>query len=185
MRAGILSLLICVLSSCGPIKAYPGNELPLSQVAVVTTSCMGESSLHHLRLDGTEFCFRDIAVLPGTHRFEVGREDRSAPFDCYTRDEFDSSGYASCRDDREEDIRKDRSPRDCYESDYHHDVTYCTVTHTYYRCTLDTGLDAGKTYEVGTFSYGDTVKLRRKGEYEPCGIFDCLYSSTEDKFEKQ
>ncbi len=160
------------------MQLYPGKELPSSQVAQVSRSCSNDYPLVESKIDGTAFCMRTAAVLPGKHLLTTDWQFKSSPYDCYSRQEFDSYGYSSCRDNRESDINKGREPRDCYESSYWKTITNCLVDHILYTCDLEAQLAAGSKYEVrsqrGNHSEREAaVGLFRLGDPGPAIPFRC------------
>ncbi len=141
-------LLAFLVTGCGTIKAYPGPERPEHELAIITRSCMSAGELGNSYLDGIEFCSNDIAVLPGEHKLSASRIMKGQPYNCRSYDRFDSAGYDTCRDEREEEIRKGRSARSCDTYSYTKTVTECMVEHTEYSCNEALNLRAGGRYSL-------------------------------------
>lgn len=139
-----ISILLLLLSACGPIQGYPGPELPPERIATIKK----QGDIYQTFVDGQSFTGRGITVLPGRHRLETTRRAVGEGYDCRRSEEFDSYGYESCRDRRDEAIRDHKDPPSCSVSSYttvYHDCYYDYARHF---CQADVTLKAGQLYFV-------------------------------------
>lgn len=148
LSCAILALLTLISTACGRILLYSGPELPDDRVAILSRP-FGAYSLAELSstyIDGVGFEFKEVAALPGDHVVEATRVIKGRPYDCSSRQEFDTSGYDSCRDEREKDIINGKHPGECYTSTYTTTVTECTVPYTQYVCSAKVRLSPNEKY---------------------------------------
>lgn len=90
-------ILSLSFSGCHPVKGYPGPELPENQISLINLAYDSQwVTVNEAGLDGLEFGFSGITVLPGNHFFQLNVSVKDPPHSCYAYPQMNRYGYNKC-----------------------------------------------------------------------------------------
>lgn len=163
----LLFLLTASLSACAPTKGYSGPDLPPEKISTVSID-YNSANLEYsaARIDGIEFGYSGINLLPGSHLFDISVTAKDPPFNCRTYSNMDYYGYNSCRS-------KQNKQCDCYD--------YITVYKECLRevydgiCRGEVITRAGVNYNLAIRGYRGSAEISvvPVGGYEKAGGGSC------------
>jgi hypothetical protein len=149
--------LVCY--GCGPIKGYPGPELPSSQLVTIATSTSTTGDLTYTDVDGISFANRSVQVLPGRHTLNTRFTDYGTGENCGMDRRFDDC--PACRENREASCRQRNpdNPSLCnsYLTEEMH--VMCDYVHTSYSCWIEATLSRPGSYLISVAHASDQVRL--------------------------
>lgn len=167
MKALSLALVAIVfLSACSPIQGYPGPALPDEQVSVVTRDYDSDQvEVSRASVNGLEFSWRGIAVLPGKQSIDFAIVTKERPHNCRPYSNFNSYGYEECLDEKYKKDRDNSYHPDCDCFDYLEVRQRCEQEVHDVNCSADVTTVAGRKYEAFLSKREDsaTVTVREHG----------------------
>ena len=175
--AMLLGSLALLSSGCSPTKGYAGPELPPTQVSLITRDYDSETvDLNVSKVDGYDFGYAGISVLPGDHLFDLQITAKEPPKFCRPFAEFNDYSWKDCLKDE----RKGKRSCDCYE--------YITVKESCVQvkhdgsCRGEGKTVAGRKYDVQISSDGRDARatITEQGSSRPSGELRCVLSNEYD-----
>lgn len=173
-----ISTVIFAVSACSPTKGYPGPDLPEERVSLIEYDAHDSAvSIDRGNVDGVSFGSSGIAVLPGSHHYELSLDITGEKGPCRAYADLDESGYHDCR-------KKDKY------CDCHSYVTVrekCDLEKRYGTCRGRIETLMGRKYTVGVdggwngaSSRVSEVKGPPSARSEECSLADPRQEETDD-----
>jgi len=179
IASGVYLLLIG--GGCGPIKGYPGPEVPATRLVTVTTSSSEGIEFSRVRIDGIHFSPRSIQVLPGEHTIHVLYSARSESRNCGMDREYDNNPQQrSAEEERCQKKNPDNSSL-CTSSWMTEKMELkCDYLRTSYDCLLQGAIEEPGVYTVSVHSTGEILELSGR---QKTLRFECL--TTDSRWQRE
>ena len=159
MKLGVGLLWAVFASSCGPVKGYPGPELPVSELVRVSAPAADNVRFHVLDMDGRSFSSA-IQVLPGKHRLYAFYSIRGIGKNCSMDRLGEESPVLSSTDEERCRERNPTDPTGCRLEWMKKPMELrCDYPHSQYSCSLQTTIPEPGYYQIRVGSSDDILEL--------------------------